>query len=112
MCAVLVVLQPDLNGEDLAPVAASAGGDTFPNDGRTVLYVKYGGVATPTVTVPAQSACSFGVTDVAHDSVTTLAAGNEKKIGPFPKARFNKADDACDVVYSAEADITLRAERI
>lgn len=110
--AVLSVLQPDLNGEDLAPVAAANGGDTFPNDGRTVLYVKYDGVATPTVTVPAQSACSFGVTDVAHDSVTTFAAADEKKIGPFPTKRFSKADGACDVVYSDEADITIRAERI
>lgn len=109
---LLAVLQPDLNGEDLAPVAAGAGGDTFVNDGRVVLYVKYVGVGTPTVTVPAPKACSFGIIDVAHDSVTTLAANDEKKIGPFPRARFNKADGECDVVYSDETDITIRAERI
>lgn len=110
--ATLIVLQPDQNGEDLAPVSAANAGDTFKNDGKVVLYVKYGGVATPTVTVAAQRVCSFDVSTTDHDAVLALAANDEIIMGPFPTKQFTKANGFADVTYSDESDITIRAQRI
>lgn len=111
--AVLSVLQPDQDGEDLAPVAAAAGGDLVPNDGKVVLYVKNVNVATRTVTVDSPNACSFGVINAVHDAVMTLDQDEEKMMGPFPVRQFNIGTTGQFAVgYSSEVDVTIRAQRI
>lgn len=111
--ALLVVLQPDQDGEDLAPVAAGAAGDTFPNNGKVVLYFKNVNVGSRTITVDAPNACSFGVIDAAHDAVMTLAQDEEKMMGPFPTRQFNIGTTGVAAIsYSTEVDVTVRAQRI
>ena len=112
--ATLVVLQPDQDGEDLAPVAAGAGGDVFPNDGKVVLYVKNVNVASRVVTVDSPNACSFGVINAAHDAIILVLAQNEEKMmGPFPTRQFNIGTTGnAGVSYDDETDITIRAQRI
>lgn len=94
----------------LAPAfsAASAGGDKFSNDGRTMLYIKNGGGASIIVTIDSRVRCNQGFD---HDIQVTVAAGSEKMIGPFEKARFNDADGKVAVAYSDVASVTVAAIR-
>ena len=115
--ATLVVLQPDLDGEDLAPVAADVAGDVFPNDGKVVLYFKNTDSGTKTITVLSTgNLCSFAKDDPIHDAVVTLAAGNitpvEKEMGPFPIRQFNDANKNGRITYSDVTGVTVRAKRI
>jgi len=109
--AALTVATPSITGGVSTPVAAASGGDTFTNDGRTYLRVTNAhGSAARTVTVDAPGTCNFRVTAHAgHDSVTTVAAGTTRDIGPFQVDQFS---ETCSVTYSdSAADLTVAAVR-
>jgi hypothetical protein len=112
--AVLTVGQPVLGTPVThAPVSANGGGDSFPNDGYTVFYVKNGGGAPITVTFdsPGFTAPS-GSLAVDADYQVTVAAGAEKWIGPFTdKQRFNDANGRVAVAYSGVTSVTVQALR-
>jgi hypothetical protein len=92
------------NGINLAGVAAGAGGDSFPNDGKTVFVIRNGSGASITLTV---------VTPVTVDGLAvadltaTIGAGETRSVGPFPPAWYNDAGGSVNVTYSAVTTVTV-----
>lgn len=107
--AVLTV--QDVTAAGLTPsyVAASAGGDTFANNGRVMLHVKNGSASSITVTIVSARTCNFGYQ---HDIQVTVPASSEKMIGPFPPERFNNDSGMVQVNYSAVTSVTVAALEI
>ena len=110
--AILSVAQTSLAGVALGAVAAAGGGDSFPNDGATALYVKNASGGALTVTAAAPNADNFGVTNAVHDSVVSVAAGAERILGPFPPGRFNDANNRVQLTYSGVTTLTVSPFRI
>lgn len=110
--AILTVAQTSLAGVALGAVAAAGGGDSFPNDGATALYVKNGSGAPITVTADAPNADNFGVVDASHDSAVAVAAGAERLLGPYPPGRFNDANGRVQLTYSGVTSLTVAPFRI
>lgn len=102
--ATLNVQKATLTGLNPTFVAASAAGDDFTNSGKAVLYIRNGGAAEVTVTVNSQTPCNYGFD---HDAVVAVPAGGERIIGPFPKARFNDANDKVQIAYSGVTSVTV-----
>jgi hypothetical protein len=107
--ADLTVQTSDLDGLVVSYDAATGGGDTFDNDGKTVLHVKNGGGSPVTVTVAAVLACNRGTL---HDSVTSVAAGAEAMIGPFDKQFFTASTGKASVAYSGVTSVTVAAIKV
>lgn len=107
--AVLTVQDSAVSG--LAPSygAAAGGGDSFPNDGKTVLHVKNGGGGSITVTVDSQAQCSFGFD---HNEAVVVGAGADKILGPFPPKRWNDSNERVNVTYSGVTSVTVAAIRV
>lgn len=84
-------------------VAASAGGDTFPNDGQTFLHVKNGHTSPQTVTVNSTKQCDQGFD---HDVVVAVPNASERMIGPFPIARFGRT---VSISYTGVTALTIAA---
>lgn len=95
-----------LTGLEIVFVAAAAGGDVVPNDGKTILRVKNGGGSDQTVTVTATGKCNQGSL---HNSVTVVTAGEERDIGPFPKHQFDNGSGQFAVTYSGVTSVTVAA---
>lgn len=111
--AALTVESTGVGANSLTPtfVAAGAGGDTFLNDGRTVLYVKNGDASpiTVTITTPLSLRGGIGV----EDPPTTVPATDEEIIGPFDPTIFNApAGTGVEVNYSAVASVTVAVIRL
>lgn len=93
--------------------AASSGGDTFLNDGRTYAHFKNGAGSAITVTFDAVA----DVTDNAlgefapPDLVVTVPAGGEKIVGNFPPARFNGSTGNVSMSYSSATSLTVAVIR-
>lgn len=101
--AQITVQKITLSGLDPAFVAADAAGDSFANDGKTVLHVKNGSAGAITVTINSERACSFGFD---HDAEVSVPAGGERVIGPFYPSRFGTT---VTTSYSAVASVTVAA---
>jgi hypothetical protein len=91
--------------------AAAAGGDQFSNTGIQFVHVKNGAGGDITLTVTAQntqtpSISGYGV-GTKSNSVTTVTAGEERFIGPFPKQAFNDTSGNAQITYSSTASVTL-----
>lgn len=102
----LTLQQETLSGVAPNFVAATAGGDSFANDGNTSLRVKNGSASPITVTINSPTQCNMGFT---HNVAVTVAAGAEQDIGPFPPSRFNDQYGNVNVTYSASASVTVAA---
>lgn len=104
--AVLTV--QDVTAAGITPdyVAASATGDSFPNNGRVMLHVKNGGTAAIDVTIISAKTCNFGFQ---HNITVSVPASGEKMIGPFPPERFNNDQGQVQVNYSAVTSVTVAA---
>lgn len=98
----------DINASGITPsyTAASAGGDEFANDGKTMLHVKNGGVSSITVTIISQKTCNQGYQ---HNLTVDVAADGEKMIGPFSAERFNNENGRVQVQYSDVTSVTVAA---
>lgn len=105
--AILTVSAQVPSGATFTPVAAAGGGDSFANDGATSLYVKNGSGAPITVTIPAQAACNFGVSNAAHDIVRAVPAGAENRLGPFAPGLYNDANGRVQITYSGVTSLTV-----
>lgn len=101
--AVLTVLAVAQAGVGPTYVAAGAGGDTFANNGNTMLHVKNASGGALTVTVDSQKTCDQGFD---HDVVVSVPAGSERMIGPFPVSRFGRT---ASVSYSGVTSLTVAA---
>jgi hypothetical protein len=104
--AQLTVKSATIAGVASTYVAASAGGDSFANNGHTVFHVKNGGASAITVTVNSQTACNHGFD---HDITVSVAAGEERIIGTFDRSRFNDATGNVLITYSAVTTVTVCA---
>lgn len=104
--AALTVQDVTAAGVTPSYVAASAGGDTFVNNGKTILHIKNGGGSSINVTITRAKTCSFGFS---HDVVVAVGAGSEKMIGPFPAEQFNNDSGLVAVAYSAVTSVTVAA---
>lgn len=104
--ATLNVQKASLSGLTVSMVAATAGGDTFPNDGYTFLQVKNDDASEKTITIGAVRACNHGFM---HDATVAIAAGDTKVIGPFPVERFGGTPD---ITYSAVTSVTIAAIKL
>lgn len=85
-------------------VAASAGGDTFVNNGTTYLFVKNSGGSPIDVTVDSVAQCNYGFD---HNLTVSVAAGTTQKIGPLSPNRFNDITSKVAVSYSAVTSVTV-----
>lgn len=103
--AALTVLTPAVSGALLGAVAAAGGGDTFVNNGSTLLYLKNGSGGSITVTIITAGATRQGVA-IADVSVV-LAAGEERVVGPFDPSDFNGAS-GISLTYSGVTSLTVR----
>lgn len=101
--AVLTPVNPALTGAAPVFVAAGAGGDTFPNDGHTLLHVKNGGGGAINVTVDSKVPCSQGAD---HDVIVSVPAAGERIIGPFAQDRFGTD---VNITYSGVVTVTVAA---
>lgn len=105
--ADLTVQKVTTDGANPTMTAASAGGDTFTNDGHTFLIVNNSGASPITVTVPAKTACNHGVK---HDAVVSVPAGEERMLGFFEVTRFNDPQTGkVSVTYSDVTSVTVAA---
>ncbi len=106
-----------LTGLDLAAVdiAADVGGDTFPNDGQTFLYIENADASPHTVTFASMRATAsvpgFG-TLLSGDAAVVVAAGEIHIIGPFPVTRFNNGAGQVQATYDAITAVTVAAVRL
>ena len=86
---------------DLAgAVAAASGGDNFPNDGHTLLYVSNQGAGGITVTA-----------DSIANKAYTIGTLVRALIGPFPKSDFDDVDGKVQITYSGVTTVTVAAIR-
>jgi hypothetical protein len=105
--ANLTPLQIDVDGLiNPSFVAANAGGDTFPNDGkRTYFHAKNGSGGAIVITFDdLYSIAPTGATSFDPDVEVSVPAGQEAKIGPFPISRFG---DSVAVTYSGVTSLTV-----
>ncbi|HET6528955.1 MAG TPA: hypothetical protein VFG39_09430, partial [Balneolaceae bacterium] len=85
--------------------AADSAGDSFVNDGKTILHFVNDDAVEKMVTVESVSKCNFGFD---HDLTLTVPATSELKAGPFPTARFN-ADGKVTIAYDDVTSLTVAA---
>jgi len=107
--AVLTVQDVIAAGITPSYAAASAAGDSFPNDGRTVIHVKNGDTVAHTVTIISATTCNQGFQ---HNIQVTVNAGTDKIIGPFAPKRFNNDQGQVSVTYDAVTAVTVAALQI
>lgn len=88
--------------------SANVDGNSFANDGNTVLHVKNGSGSSITVTIQTPGT----VDDLAvAERTVTVANASEKMIGPFPPGIYNQSGEVY-VDYSAVTTITVGAFKI
>lgn len=102
----LTIQKSTTNGLETTFAPASVAGDSFTNDGKTILRVKNGDVADKTITIDSPIACNHGFT---HDVAVVVTAGEERDIGPFLRNRFNDENGKVNVTYSAVTSVTIAA---
>ena len=90
----------------IARVAASAGGDTFVNDGKTVFVVENGGASEINFTITKPGTESDGST---NDPVVKVAAGAKKEIGFLKTDKYNDANNQVAITYSGVTTVTVEA---
>ncbi len=104
--ATLAVQNTTKLGAAVTMNAAAAGGDTFLNDGRTVIIVRNAHAANPrTVTItPAGE-----VEGVAVDPIAlVVVALTQAVLGPFPPRYVNNQFGQAAITYSdSAADVTV-----
>jgi hypothetical protein len=94
------------NGQDLVGVAAAGGGDSFPNDGSTILVIKNGGGSPITLTcVTTITIDGLAVTDL----TATIGAGETRAVGPFPT---NYYSTTVSLTYSGVTTVNVCALRV
>ncbi len=106
----IAVFETDLVGDDPTFVAATAAGDDFPNDGKTIFVIKNGGGSPITATFAdtgSSSPAEANSFDADVDVIVTNA--EEEWIGPFDKRRFT---DSVAVTYTADTSVTVAAVRV
>lgn len=106
--ALLTPISPSIDGTTFTPAAAAAGGDQFPNDGDTLLYLFNGGGGNVDLTITAK----YVDGDLPlTDQVLSVLAGTARLVGPFPPRYFNDANGLVSLGYSGVVAVTVLAIR-
>ena len=102
--ATLTTQEVDLDGVEVTFASAAGGGDSFTPSSRTFLWLKNasGGDITVTVDTPG-TVIGLAVAN----SVTTVQAGEDRLIGPFPYEHFAQTDGLADITYSGVTTLTV-----
>lgn len=100
--AVLTVIKPGATMTNMgAGVAPAGGGDTCPNDGKTMLRFTNTNGATRDVTVTMQKTSPSGYITYGNKVFTVPATTGDIIIGPFPTDLFNDTTASLVLTYSA-----------
>lgn len=104
--AVLAAATP-VSRAGVNPVGAAAdvAGDSFTNDGKTMLYIYNGAGAPITLTLVVQYTVDSKAVTNPTLSVTN---GEGRLVGPFPTQIYNDANGRVNVTYSAVATVTVK----
>lgn len=92
--AALTVTTSTFAGVNNPSVAADVAGDTFVNDGRTMVHFTNTNASARTVTIPANDTSRPGFGTIATPDTVINVPGNATNggvctAGPFPTERFN-----------------------
>lgn len=85
--------------------ADSGNGNTFPNNGSTLLHVKNTGVQS-TLTIKANG-LQIGGSTLTDLTVTIPATTGDKMIGPFDPTYFNQAGNVVNIDWTSSAGVTV-----
>ena len=102
--ATLTVETASAAGLEATFNSCAGGGDEFENNGATYLIFKNGDASSKTITVVSQK--TVGGLAVA-DQAIVVGAGEERVIGPLPKAIYNDIDGNVQLTYSAVTSCTI-----
>lgn len=98
----------DIEADDGYVVADHVAGDTFPNDGKTALYVNNGTGGPITVTAVAARRCNHGTL---HNAAIAVPAGFAGFVAmEFEADRFNADGNVVSLTYSG-AGLSVAAVR-
>lgn len=118
--AVLSVQNATLAGTQHTYAAVAAGGDSFPNDGNTILLFKNGNASPRTLTIASAAASvnkpGFGDIALSNPTATIPGSGTnggEVMVGPFPVDRFNDPSTGrVGLTYSTDTGVTVAVIRL
>lgn len=108
LLAIVPITRAGVLSTTSGTAATATTGDTFPNDGNTILEINNGGGAsinvtiTPTATVDGSAAAS---------KVIAVAAAARVLIGPFDPRFYNDTNGLVTFVCSAVTSVTAKALR-
>jgi hypothetical protein len=94
--AVIPVNQAAVVGANIAYSSIAVGGDTFLNDGKTLLLFHNTGASCTVTVTPQKTIGGLTITPVAKAVVT----GTDVVIGPFDPSIFNTAAGAAVLTYA------------
>jgi hypothetical protein len=94
--AVITVNQAAVVGANIAYSSIAVGGDTFPNDGKTVLLFHNTGSAVTVTITPQKLIGGLTIQPVSK----AVVSGTDVVIGPFDPTIFNTAAGAAVLTYS------------
>jgi len=103
MAELNVIAASEAGAEVTLATADDGAGDSFENDGRTMLEIENSTGGEVDVTVKGQRNCNYGEK---HDLVLTVADASTKVYGPFDPHWFNDGQGQAHLEYSA-AGLTL-----
>ena len=98
MSTELTPVKITLDGITPAPVTVDDSGNWFTNTGRCFIHLLGGTAGGKKATINSQALCNFGVD---HDVENSPASGVIKLIGPFPRARFDDAENKVQITFEA-----------
>jgi len=108
--AVLTIQEITRAGVGPTFAAAAGGGDSFPNDGRTMCEVKNAGGGAITLTVVTQITVDGKA--VADDAISVPATTGDRMVGPFPPEIYNDVNGRVNLTYSGVTSVTVGAFRL
>lgn len=103
--ATLPINQADVLGANVTYYSIVAGGDTFVNDGKTLLLVHNTGSSTTVTITPQKTVYGLTVSPVQK----AVVSGTDVVIGPFDPSLFNTAAGAAVLTYSGGTATTTIA---
>ncbi len=110
-----LTVQNAAEGGGITFQTAAGGGDTFPNDGKTILVFWNDDASLAVVTCTAQDTTAAGVgfgSVTKADAVQSIEANTADVMGPFPTTAFNTAAGHVAVTYSSVTDLDVAAVRV
>jgi hypothetical protein len=111
--ASLALQEFDLAGLTPSFAVADVAGDSFVNNGKTLLYVKNDDASAHDITLNIQKSITIGGISISlSNPIVTVPANDEKIIGPFSQDWFNDADGNVSVDYDAVTSVTVAALKL